>query len=84
MTRSTPRHLRSEHLDFIARIYDCLLEPAAWRGVLDELSAFTGAVSIPTIRTQIKQVLAKTGTHSRPALVRLALSVNLPVDPADG
>jgi DNA-binding CsgD family transcriptional regulator len=38
--------------------------------------------SVETVRTQIKRVLAKTDTHGRPALVRLALSVNPPVDPA--
>jgi DNA-binding CsgD family transcriptional regulator len=39
-------------------------------------------VSVETVRTQIKRILSKTGTGGRPALIRLALSVNPPVDPA--
>ena len=35
-----------------------------------------------TVRNYIKQVLRKTGTKNRSQLVRLALSVNLPIDPA--
>lgn len=35
-----------------------------------------------TVRAQIKAVFAKTRTQTRAALVRLALTVNLPVDPA--
>lgn len=38
-------------------------------------------VSPHTIRAQIKSPLAKTRTAGRPQLVRLALHVNLPVDP---
>ena len=35
-----------------------------------------------TVRNYIKQVLHKTGTKNRSQLVRLALNVNLPIDPA--
>ena len=35
-----------------------------------------------TVRNYIKQVLQKTGTKNRAQLVRLALNVNLPIDPA--
>ncbi|MCW8922142.1 MAG: LuxR C-terminal-related transcriptional regulator [Gammaproteobacteria bacterium] len=34
-----------------------------------------------TVRNYIKQVLQKTGTSNRSQLVRLALNVNLPIDP---
>ncbi|MHA1597555.1 MAG: helix-turn-helix transcriptional regulator [Alphaproteobacteria bacterium] len=40
-------------------------------------------VSVETIRTQVKSVLAKTRSSNRADVVRLALSVNLPIDPAD-
>ena len=37
-------------------------------------------VSIETVRTQVKRVLAKVGVQNRASLIRLALSVNLPID----
>lgn len=37
-----------------------------------------------TVRNYVKQVLQKTGTKNRSQLVRLALNVNLPIDPAPG
>lgn len=40
-------------------------------------------VSIETVRTQVKRVMYKTGVQNRAALIRLALSVNLPVDLPD-
>lgn len=36
---------------------------------------------LETVRGQIKSVLAKTKTHNTTELIRLALTVNLPVDP---
>ena len=48
----------------------------------DELAEMRN-VSLHTVRTQIKSVLAKTGTRKRPDLVRLALTVNLPIDAGD-
>jgi DNA-binding CsgD family transcriptional regulator len=48
----------------------------------EEMAEMRG-VSLDTVRTQIKRILAKTDTHGRPALVRLALSVNPPIDPAE-
>lgn len=35
-----------------------------------------------TVRNSVKQILQKTGTSNRSQLVRLALRVNLPIDPA--
>jgi len=35
-----------------------------------------------TVRNYIKQILQKTGVNNRSQLVRLALNVNLPIDPA--
>ena len=35
-----------------------------------------------TVRSHIKQILQKTGVNNRSQLVRLALNVNLPIDPA--
>ncbi|MCK5445737.1 MAG: helix-turn-helix transcriptional regulator, partial [Rhodospirillaceae bacterium] len=35
-----------------------------------------------TVRSYIKQILHKTGVNNRAQLVRLALNVNLPIDPA--
>lgn len=35
-----------------------------------------------TVRSHIKQILQKTGVNNRAQLVRLALNVNLPIDPA--
>lgn len=40
-------------------------------------------VSPETIRTQVKSVLSKTRSSNRADVVRLALSVNLPIDKAD-
>jgi DNA-binding CsgD family transcriptional regulator/PAS domain-containing protein len=37
-----------------------------------------------TVRTHVKRLLDKTGTKNRAQLVRLALSVNLPIDKLDG
>lgn len=37
-------------------------------------------VSLETVRSQIKKLLEKTGTHQRSELVRLAMTVNLPID----
>ena len=37
-----------------------------------------------TVRTHVKRLLGKTGTKNRAQLVRLALSVNLPIDKGDG
>ena len=37
-----------------------------------------------TVRTHVKRLLEKTGTKNRAQLVRLALSVNLPIDKLDG
>jgi DNA-binding CsgD family transcriptional regulator len=37
-----------------------------------------------TVRAQVKSIVAKTGVRSRSALVRLALQVNLPIDPPEG
>ena len=37
-------------------------------------------VSIETVRTQVKRVLQKAGVQNRASLIRLALSVNLPID----
>lgn len=37
-----------------------------------------------TVRTHVKRLLEKTGTQNRAQLVRLALSVNLPIDKVDG
>lgn len=36
-----------------------------------------------TVRTYVKRILEKTGTHNRAQLVRLALTVNLPIDELD-
>jgi DNA-binding CsgD family transcriptional regulator len=33
-----------------------------------------------TVRTYVKRILEKTGTKNRAQLVRLALTVNLPID----
>jgi len=41
-------------------------------------------VSPETIRTQLKSVFAKTRSSNRADVVRLALSVNLPIDQPDG
>ena len=38
--------------------------------------------AVETVRGQIKTVLRKTGTANRSQLVRLALTVNLPIDPS--
>ncbi|MHA1549111.1 MAG: helix-turn-helix transcriptional regulator, partial [Alphaproteobacteria bacterium] len=37
-----------------------------------------------TVRTYVKRILEKTGTRNRVQLVRLALTVNLPIDELDG
>jgi DNA-binding CsgD family transcriptional regulator len=37
-----------------------------------------------TVRTYVKRILEKTGTKNRVQLVRLALTVNLPIDELDG
>ncbi len=37
-------------------------------------------VTAETVRTQVKSILAKTRTSKRSDVVRLALTVNLPVD----
>lgn len=37
-----------------------------------------------TVRTYVKRILEKTGTKNRAQLVRLALTVNLPIDKLDG
>jgi DNA-binding CsgD family transcriptional regulator len=37
-------------------------------------------ISRETVRTQVKALLSKTSTKGRPDLVRLALTVNLPID----
>lgn len=42
--------------------------------------AETRNVSRETVRTHVKRLLEKTGTKNRTQLVRLALSVNLPID----
>ncbi len=39
-------------------------------------------ISRETVRSYVKQILQKTGVNSRARLVRLALNVNLPIDPA--
>ena len=44
--------------------------------------ADTQNITRETVRNYIKQVLKKTGTNNRSQLVRLALNVNLPIDPA--
>jgi DNA-binding CsgD family transcriptional regulator len=44
-----------------------------------ELAEIRGR-SIDTVRAQVKSILTKTQANGRPDLVRLALSVNLPVD----
>ena len=36
-----------------------------------------------TVRTYVKRILEKTGTKNRAQLVRLALTVNLPIDKPD-
>ncbi|MCW8970823.1 MAG: helix-turn-helix transcriptional regulator, partial [Rhodospirillales bacterium] len=41
-------------------------------------------VTRETVRNYIKQVLRKTGVQNRAQLVRLALKVNLPIDPESG
>lgn len=46
--------------------------------------ADTRNITRETVRNYIKQVLHKTGTGNRSQLVRLALRVNLPIDPAPG
>ena len=45
--------------------------------------AATRNTSPETIRNQVKSLLQKTNTHRRAELVRLALSINLPVDTPD-
>jgi DNA-binding CsgD family transcriptional regulator len=37
-------------------------------------------LTLETVRTYVKRILEKTGTHNRAQLVRLALTVNLPID----
>lgn len=46
--------------------------------------ADTRNVSLETVRHHIKQILQKTGVKNRAQLVRLAHTVNLPIDPASG
>ena len=48
------------------------------RDVADERN-----LTLETTRTYIKQILQKTGAKNRAQLVRLALNVNLPIDPKD-
>ena len=36
-----------------------------------------------TVRSHVKKILQKTGVNNRSQLVRLALSVNLPIDQAE-
>ena len=48
------------------------------RDVADERN-----LTLETTRTYIKQILQKTGAKNRAQLVRLALNVNLPIDPTD-
>ena len=55
----------------ICRIYDGVLSADAWPGILGEV--IEDGV--------IKALFAKTRTQTRSALVRLALTVNLPIDP---
>ena len=47
----------------------------------DEIADIRGT-TVETTRTQIKSLRSKTGARRREELTRLALSVNLPVDPA--
>ncbi|MEM1153145.1 MAG: helix-turn-helix transcriptional regulator [Pseudomonadota bacterium] len=59
-------------------------EAQVCRLLIDGLSygdiADTRGVTLETIKSQAKSILAKTGVSSRSALVRLALRINLPVD----
>jgi len=41
-------------------------------------------LTLETVRTYVKRILEKTGTKNRVQLVRLALTVNLPIDELDG
>ncbi len=46
--------------------------------------ADTQNLTLETVRTYVKRILEKTGTKNRVQLVRLALTVNLPIDELDG
>ena len=49
-------------------------------GYTTEEIAEVRSVSPITVKNQVKAVLAKTNNRSRSALIRQALSINLPVD----
>ncbi len=44
--------------------------------------AETQNLTTETVRSYVRQIFQKTGTNNRSQLVRLALTVNLPIDPA--
>jgi DNA-binding CsgD family transcriptional regulator len=66
-------------------LYDLTSAEASILGLLvkghttSELSEIRNT-SRETVRTQVKALLSKTRTKGRPDLVRLALTVNLPID----
>ena len=69
----------------MAKLYD--LTPAETaicellvQGLTTEQIAESRSVTVETVRSQMKSLLHKTRTQSRIQLIRLALSINLPID----
>ncbi|MGB5763008.1 MAG: helix-turn-helix transcriptional regulator, partial [Sedimenticolaceae bacterium] len=77
-----PQHVSIEGMKEIYRLSDA--EVAVCQLLIDgcsnpEMAEIRG-VSPETIKSQLKSLMGKTGVDNRVHLVRLALSVNLPID----
>ncbi|MCP5410165.1 MAG: helix-turn-helix transcriptional regulator [Chromatiaceae bacterium] len=77
-----PRHVSIDGMKEIYRLSDA--EVSVCQLLIDghtnpEMATIRG-VSAETIKTQLRSLMNKTGTDNRVHLVRLALSVNLPID----
>jgi len=83
-----PDHRAPVSVDGMAALYGLTdAEAVVLRAVIDGLDApaiaETRSTSVATVRTQLRAIADKTGAPNRAALVRLALTVNPPVERAD-
>jgi DNA-binding CsgD family transcriptional regulator/PAS domain-containing protein len=83
-----PDHLSVVSTRGMEQLYDLTPAEAAVLGLLVEGRATKDiaderGTSPATVSTQVKSIFSKTGVQTRSTLVRLALQVNLPIDPPE-